>query len=155
MPGIDTLKQIRFLNALSDQFLEEIVTIAELNHFGEEEILFEQGEHQSLIYMLVEGKIFLNCKSVGGKLITLDEVLAGQTFGVSALLDDFTTTFTAICAEPSKVITISAHHMQRLFERDYALGHQVMEQVVNNFKKRMNKHTRQFMHSLEHHPAMS
>ena len=64
-------------------------------------------------------------------------------------------TFTAICAEECTVITLSAAEMIQLFEKDYKLGHILMQQVVELFKSKMNKHTRQFLHSLAIHPAMA
>ena len=157
MVGIDTLKKIHFLENLSDEILEKVAAIAQLETFDEEAILVRQDQNQHLIYMLASGKIFLNCRSGSGKALTLDELSPGQTFGVSALIGDgeSVATFTAICAEECTVITLSGDEMIQLFEKDYKLGHILMQQVVELFKSKMNKHTRQFLHSLAIHPAMA
>ncbi|MCP4719213.1 MAG: cyclic nucleotide-binding domain-containing protein [Desulfobacteraceae bacterium] len=155
MVGIDKLKKIQFLKNLPDGILEKIGTIAVMETFDEESILVRQDQKLYLVYMLVSGKIFLNCRATSGKALTLDELSPGQTFGVSALLGDSPATFTAICAEECEILTLSADQMVQLFEQDYQLGYTMMQEVVLLFKSNMNKHTRQFLHSLATHPAMA
>ncbi len=154
MVGIEDLKKINFIQNLSDDILGKIGTVAQLEAFDEETILVRQDQTQHLIYMLVSGKIFLNCRASSGQALTLDELVPGQTFGVSALLDNSPATYTAICAEDCKVITLASAQMLQLFNTDYTIGCTVMQQVVEKFKTRMNKHTIQFLQSLKNHPAM-
>lgn len=148
----DVLKKIGFLKDLPDPFLEKIGAIAQLETFDEERILFRQNQEPTLLYMLVSGRIFLNSRSASGKSLTLDEVSAGRTFGVSALLGEAVGTFTAVCAEASSIVTVSGHQMRQLFEQDFEMGHIIMLKVVDLFKSRMEMHTRQFLHSLAAHP---
>lgn len=154
MVEIDILKKIHFLRELPEKILEKIGSIAQLETFEEEAILVRQDQKLHLIYMLISGKIFLNCRSASGKALTLDELSPGQTFGVSSIIGDSLATFTGICAEDCTVITLSADQMAQLFEQDYKVGYVVMQQVVELFKDRMSKHTRLFLHSLAKHPAM-
>ena len=148
------LKQINFLSGLPEEKLEMIGGIAQLETFDEETILFRQNQEQTLIYMLVSGKVFLNSRSASGKSLTLDEVGPGRTFGVSALMGETSSTFTAVCAEKSQVVTISGDQMQGLFTRDFETGHLLMKKVVASFKRRMELHTRQFLGSLADHPQI-
>ena len=156
MVGIDILKKIHFLQDLPDEILEKIGAVAQLDTFDEEAILVRQDQKFNIIYLLISGKIFLNCRAASGKALTLDELSPGQSFGVSALIEagQSLATFTAICAEDCSVITLSADQMTQLFEQDYKVGYVVMQQVVELFKSQMNKHTRMFLDSLATHPAM-
>ncbi len=154
MVGIDTLKKIHFLQDLSDEILEKIGAVAQLETFDEEAILVRQDQKLHLIYMLISGKIFSNCRSASGTALTLDELSPGQAFGVSSLVGDSLATFTAICAEECTVITLSADQMIKLFEQDYKVGYVVMQQVVELCKSKMNKHTLNFLHSLAIHPSI-
>ena len=155
MVDVTDLKKINFTKELPDGVLEKISTVAQMETFDEETILIRQDQPQHLIYMLVSGRIFLNCRANGGRSYTLDELTPGQTFGLSALFDNSPSTYTAICAEDSTVITIASAQLLQLFESDYATGFQVMQQVVEKFKKRMNRHTQLFMEALSTHPAIS
>jgi len=150
----DILEKIVFLKDLPEPVLEKIGNIAHLETFDEEGILFRQNQEQILVYMLVSGKVFLNCRSALGKSLTLDEVLPGRTFGVSALMGETSSTFTAVCVEPCEIITLSGEKMLELFENDFKTGHSLMLKVVGIFRSRMKMHTRQFLHSLASHPEV-
>lgn len=154
MVDITDLKKINFVKDLPDEILEKICTVAQLETFDEEAILIRQDQAQHLIFMLVSGKIFLNCRAGSGQAYTLDEMNPGQTFGVSSLLENSPATYTAICVEDSTLITIATDQLLRLFESDYAIGFQVMQRVVEKFKTGMNRHTASFMESLAAHPAI-
>ncbi len=100
------LKQINFLKDVEDNVLEKVGSIAQLEVFDEESILFRQNQEQALLYMLVSGKIFLNSRSGTGKSLTLDEVNPGRTFGISSIMGEGSSTFTAVCAEKSSITWI-------------------------------------------------
>jgi CRP-like cAMP-binding protein len=149
------LKKIGFLKDLPDALLEKVGAIVLLETFEKDQILFEQNEDKTRLFMLVSGKILLNCSFPSGKTLTLDEVSPGRTVGVSSLLGIYPSTFTAICAEKSSIITVSGEDMRRLFLEDFQIGHALMLKVVEIFRSRSGMHTRQFMHSLlNHHEIM-
>ncbi|MDA3791785.1 MAG: cyclic nucleotide-binding domain-containing protein [Desulfobacula sp.] len=150
----DILKKIVFLKDVPDSILEKVGAIAQLKTFDEESILFRQGQEEDFLYMIVSGKVFLNCRSVQGKSLTLDEISEGRTFGVSALLGESSSTFTAVCAQPSSFITISGQQMRQLFEVDFQAGYTLMLKLAELFRSRMEMHTRQFLHSLAMHPEV-
>jgi len=145
------LKKIGFLKGLPDGMLEKVGAIAQLETFDKENILFRQNQEKTHLYMLVSGEVLLNCSFASGKYLTLDEVSAGRTVGVSSLLGEYPSAFTAICAETSSIITASGQQMRQLFLEDFEIGHALMLKVVEIFRSRMEMHTRQFMHSLLNH----
>ncbi|MCP3873947.1 MAG: cyclic nucleotide-binding domain-containing protein [Desulfobacteraceae bacterium] len=151
----DILKKINFFKDLPDNILEKVGAIAQLETFDEESILFRQNQQQTLLYMLVSGKVFLNSRSVSGESLTLDEVSSGRSFGISALMGESSSTFTAICAETSEIVTISGKQMRQLFEEDFKIGHTLMTKVVEIFKSRIEMHTQQFLLSLTTHPEIN
>jgi CRP/FNR family transcriptional regulator, cyclic AMP receptor protein len=154
MVSLDLLKKIQFLQDLPDDILEKISPLARVETVDPDTILVRQNQEQHLVYMLVAGKICLNTRSDAGRILTLDEITPGRSVGVSALLGSAFATFTAVCTEPCEVITLSGDQMRKLFASDYTTGYAVMTRVAHLFKDRMNKHTRQFLHSLYIHPAM-
>lgn len=150
----NVLKKISFLKDLPEPILEKVGAIAQFETFDEESILFRQNQEQTLLYMLVSGKIFLNSRAASGRSLTLDEVLAGRTFGVSALMGGSFSTYTAVCVEKSEIITISGPQLLQLFETDFEIGHTLMLKVTALFKSRMERHTQQFLYSLAKHPEI-
>jgi CRP-like cAMP-binding protein len=151
----DQLKKIQFLLDLPDDILEKISPHARQAVFEPDTILIRQNDPQHLVHMLVSGKILLNTRSDTGRVLTLDEIEPGQSFGLSALFGKSGATFTAVCTEPCDIIVLSGDLMARLFETDHRIGYAVMRRVAQLFKNRMNKHTGQFLHSLSIHPAIN
>jgi CRP-like cAMP-binding protein len=97
----------------------------------------------------------LNARSDTGRVLTLDEISPGQSFGLSAFFGKSPATYTAVCTTPCDVIVLSGDLMVKLFETDHRIGYAVMRRVAQLFKDRMNKHTGQFLHSLSIHPAIN
>lgn len=155
MVEITELKKINLLSDMPDDILDKIGAIAQLDVFDEESILFRQNQKQTLLYMVVSGKVFLTSRSDSGKTLTLDEIGKGRTFGISSIMGDASSTFTAVCAEKCAIITISGEQLHQLFEDDYRTGHLLMLQVVQSFKRRTLMHTRQFLKSLATHPEIN
>lgn len=155
MTDIKDLKKINFVKDLPESILGKLAEIAQTETFDEEAVLIRQDQDQHLIHMLVSGRVFLNCRASGGRSLTLDELRPGQTFGVSALLENSPSTYTAICAEECDIITLASAQMLQLFEKDHTIGYTVMQRVVEKFKTRMNRHTEQFLLSLARHPSIS
>jgi CRP-like cAMP-binding protein len=151
----DQLKKIQFLQDLPDNILDKISPHARQAVFESDTILIRQGEIQHLVHMLVSGKICLNARSDTGRVLTLDEISPGQSFGLSAFFGKSPATYTAVCTTPCDVIVLSGDLMVKLFETDHRIGYAVMRLVAQLFKDRMNKHTGQFLHSLSIHPAIN
>lgn len=154
MIQIEQLKTILFFQNLSDIMLTEISGIAQLETHEEETELFKQYQNHSRFYMLLSGKIFLNSRSPVGTSLTLDEVTPGHSFGLSAIMGNVESSFSAICAEKSEVITIKSDKMLKLFEKNHDLGYLIMLRVVQLFQSRMNKHTQQFLQAIASHPEI-
>ncbi len=151
----EILKEILFLADLPDPVIEKIASIATLETHDKNSILFNQNQDLTHLYMLVSGKVHFTVASASGKALTLDKIFEGRTFGVSALMEESSSAYSAICAEKSTVVSISGKQMHQLFEEDFKLGHILMLKVVKLFKQRMELHTRQFLMSLATHSEIN
>jgi CRP-like cAMP-binding protein len=151
----DILKDIQFLSDLPDPVIEKIASIATLDVHEHDSTVFHQGQDLTHLYMLVSGKVHFTVSSASGKALILDKIFEGSTFGVFALLEDSSSAYSAICAEKSQVVCVSAKQMHQLFEEDFKLGHILMLKVVKLFKSRMEMHTRQFLMSLATHSEIN
>ena len=154
MVKIEQLKKILFFQGLSDEILTEIGNIAKIETYEEETEFFRQNQNLSHFYMLLSGRIFLNSRSPKGVSLTLDEVTEGHSFGLSAIMGEAESSFSAICAEKSEVIMINNEKMLELFKTNRELGYVITLRIVQLFRSRMNKHTQQFLESIANHPEI-
>jgi CRP-like cAMP-binding protein len=147
----DILKKILFLRDLPDPLIEKIGAIATLETFEKNSVVFHQHQDLTHLYMVVSGKVHFTITSASGKALVLDKIDEGRTFGVSALMEESSSAYTAICVQDTTVVSIPGEKMHQLFVEDFKLGHILMLKVVRLFKKRMEMHTRQFLLSLATH----
>jgi signal-transduction protein with cAMP-binding, CBS, and nucleotidyltransferase domain len=147
----EILKELLFLRDLPDPVIEKIASIATLETFDKQALVFKQHQDLTHLYMVVSGKVHFTVEAASGKALVLDKIYEGRTFGVSALMEESSSAYTAVCAEKTVVVSISGKQMHQLFEEDFKLGHLLMLKVVRLFKKRMEMHTRQFLLSLATH----
>jgi CRP-like cAMP-binding protein len=150
----DTLKEMLFLNDLPGPVFDKIAGLATIETYDPGTVMFYRNQELTHLFMLVSGKIHLNFESAAGKFLILDKVYPGRTFGISALMTDTASAFSATCAEKSTIISIPGHQMKKLFEQDFKIGHILMLKVVKLLKSRMEMHTRQFLLSLSMHPEI-
>jgi len=150
----DILKELHFLKELPDPLIDKIGSIATLETHEKYTVLFRQNQDLTHLYMLVSGRVHFTVESLSGKVLILDKIDEGRTFGVSALMEESSSAYTAICAQESTVVSISGKDMHQLFEDDFKLGHLLMLNVVKLFKQRIELHTRQFLLSLASHPEI-
>lgn len=154
MADIKELQTIDFFKTLPENTVEKIASTVQKETFQQRRVLFRQNANLTALYMLCTGKVHLQCSSAAGKIHTLDEVVPGESFGISAFLGETRSTFSAVCAEESRIMTLSSDTISELFEADPSVGYTVMYQVVKLFKSRMDKHTRQFVSSMGRHPEI-
>ncbi len=152
MVEISDLKKMNFMKDMPEDVLDKVAAVAQMADVGNETILIRQGDIQDRIYMLVSGSICINSRATSGKTLTLEELVPGQSFGLSALLENTPSSYTAICDDDCQIISVSSDQLRQVFESDYIVGYQFMEKVVEKFKLRMGRQSKRFMAALATHP---
>ncbi|MBU1386607.1 MAG: cyclic nucleotide-binding domain-containing protein, partial [Proteobacteria bacterium] len=144
----DLLKTIVFLQDLPEPMLEKISLNTQIQMFKSQTVLFEKNQALKQLYMLASGVVHLTIRTASGENLILDKVTPGRTFGIAALMKESSTSFSAMCAEDSSIITFSSEKIHQLFVEDFKMGHKLMSHIVKLFKDRMERHTSQFLHYL-------
>ena len=155
MVAREDLKQIVILKRLTDEMLDKLAPITELQHFDKREIIFRQGQKSQRFYMLKEGKVILEQRITDKIAVSLSAIKPGSSFGWSAMLDGEEYTIDAVCAEACKVFSIREDKINALFEEDHSLGFKMSQRLLHIIKKRYDIRTEQFIKTLRHHPEIS
>ncbi|MCF8106113.1 MAG: cyclic nucleotide-binding domain-containing protein [Desulfohalobiaceae bacterium] len=154
MVDIEELRQVLLLQDLSDKELEKIGAVAEIEEVDPETVLFRENRKLETFYMLLRGRVLLSCRSPAGVSLTLGEVRAGSSFGVSSFIAGTRSSTSAFSVEFCRIITVPGGKLSALFEDDPRLGYRIMLRVVQLFQNRMNQRTDQFLNSLAGLPAV-
>ncbi len=148
----EDLKQMVMLAYLSDEMLDQLIPITEMNQFAAQEYIFRQGDLADRFYFLVRGKVLLEQRISPEIAVSLSAVKPGFSFGWSALLDNEIYTMDALCAEPSQMLSFRAEKLKSLFKTNHSLGYIVYQRLLGVLKKRYETLTEQFVKAIRHHP---
>ena len=151
----EDLKQIIMLGYLSDEMLDKLIPITELQYFDKRELIFRQGDKAQRFYMLKEGKVILEQRITDKIAVSVSAIKPGNSFGWSAMLDGEEYSIDAVCAEPCKVFSFRDEKIKALFKEDHSLGFIMSQRLLHILKKRYDIRTEQFIKTLKHHPEIS
>ena len=148
------LRNIHMLQDLSEEKLQKISDVANLQIVNAETVLYREGEYLNNLYMLLSGKIILEVDFSEDISITLGVIKPRFTIGTSALISKAKSYATAFCVEPSEVIAIHTDELYTLLENDLELGFLFMQRIVHIYESRLANRTSQFLQALKNHPEL-
>jgi CRP-like cAMP-binding protein len=140
----ELLRRYPFFSELESRQLDEIAMIAEEKLFENGEKLFENGQSAEFLYFLREGIIELyyfppnGGSTAGNKGILVDEVVPGEPFSISALIEPYVLTSSAWTQKPSSVIQIDAQALRALFEDDQKMAYVLTSHAAQAIMERLH-----------------
>jgi len=114
------LNKVSILAGLSDDQLYAIFRLLERVSYKAGEVIFEQGEKPSHIYIIESGKIRLFAANGDARLelAVFDE---GQCFGEASVIGIRPHSVTAVAAEDTELIVLSRQALMSIYETDTRL----------------------------------
>ncbi|MBU8848014.1 MAG: cyclic nucleotide-binding domain-containing protein, partial [Desulfobacterales bacterium] len=154
MVKIEDLKRINLLKDFPDHLFEIIANEAQLSIFGTDTQLISVNEKVDTFYMLIMGQVAIKIELTPEIDVILDNIQSGSSFGTSALVKGSKATYTAVCQEPSEVITLSGKRMLQLFGENHELAYHMMSGVAKQYKRRMDFRAQMVMKTLDKNPEL-
>jgi CRP/FNR family transcriptional regulator len=145
---LDALKKIKFFDDYSEKQLELIAAISSIRVFKVKDILFEQYDELSDVYILLEGCLSLGISLAGEKRIHLGTLEEGQLFSWSAVFSPYISTAWVMATCPTKVLAIDAKKLNLEIERDCAFGLKTMTKIARTISQRLSDTRFQLMNQL-------
>lgn len=155
MIDIQILRDNDFFKDLPDDMLEKIADISWIEKFENESYIFHQGEGLMNLHLLLSGKVSLKLSVADDKMVTLAKIEPLGTFGIHALMEENTSSFTAITRSDCEIVKVPARKILYLLKDDFKMGHLLMIQALKLLKQRMEDHTTQFLQVLYQHPDVA
>jgi len=145
---IDVLKQTRFFNDYSEKQLKTIAGISSIKEFKVKDILFEQYDELSDVYVLLSGCLSLGISLAKEKRIHLGTLEEGQLFSWSAVFSPHISTAWVMATCPTKVLAIDAKKLNIEFENDCEFGFKTMSKIAQTISHRLSDTRFQLMNQL-------
>ena len=132
---IETLRACEIFRTLSEESLEQIANLCQVETYEPGETVFVQGEFGTRLYLLAEGQVALQrYVNLGDRPATRTIALLGKGRGMgwSALLcDPCSASASAVCQKPTKIISLEGSDLRSMLERDPQIGFKVMDRLAH------------------------
>jgi CRP-like cAMP-binding protein len=154
MTLIEDLTRVALFEDLTDQMLEQVVPLVQVELFEERQIIYEPGDRAEHVYALKRGKVLLEAELASALIISVGAIKPGYSFGWSSLFPAASHTSYAVSAEPSEIFVLPGDKLAALLSRDHAVGYLVMQKVATILENRLERRTAQFLKVIGMHPEI-
>jgi CRP-like cAMP-binding protein len=145
---INELKGIRFFENYTDKQLKTIALMSSIKEFKVKEILFEQYDELSEVYILLDGSLSLGISLANDKRIHLGSIEEGQLFSWSAVFAPYISTAWVMAMTPAKVIAVDAKKLNQEIEKDCDFGFKTMSKIAQTISHRLSDTRFQLMNQM-------
>lgn len=145
---VEDLKRIRFFESYNDKQLETIAAMSSFRELKVKEIIFEQYDELSDVFVLFEGSLSLGISLAKEKRIHLGTIEEGQLFSWSAVFPPFISTAWVMALTPAKVIAIDSKKLNAEIDKDCDFGFKTMSKIAQTISHRLSDTRFQLMNQL-------
>lgn len=136
MVSVKHLRRYSFFDFMGDNELETVAKVAVENKYQKGDVIIEAGQPADTFYFLADGNLgYYYVVTIGydpyyKKEYHINDINAGEIFGISALIEPYRYTATLRVDAPSRVISILAEDLLTLCEADPKLAYGLMQAVA-------------------------
>jgi CRP/FNR family transcriptional regulator len=145
---IDELKNVRFFDNYTDEQLKLFISISSIKEFKVKDILFEQYDELSELFVLLQGCLSLGISIAKEKRIHLGTLEEGQLFSWSAVFSPYISTAWVMATCPTKVMAIDAKKLNLQIEKNCEFGFKTMSKIAQTISHRLSDTRFQLMNQL-------
>ncbi len=138
---IETLEGILanhpFLKGLEHAHLQLLIGCASNVRFAAGDRICREGEEANHFYILREGKVAIEIPAGHRRGITIETIGSGDVLGWSWVVAPYRWRFDARVIEPTRAIALDAKCLRSKCERDYQLGFELLNRVLQVIEQRL------------------
>lgn len=136
---IEILKQVRFFDTLDENELKEVLSVSTKVEKSAGEILFEEGDAGNEFYVIMSGAVRISKKIPGIGEEALVVLRPGDYFGEMALIEGAPRSADAIIHEDAALLSIAKGDLEKLMDKDKALGYKLLWKFVGTLSARLRE----------------
>lgn len=139
---LDALGNCEFFEGLDPTALEAIRSLCELRYYDRGESLFQQGDFGEHLYIIAEGRVFLERSiDLGSRkgTVTLETLGKGRVLGCwSTLLgESHNLMSSAVCEQPTQILIMKGADLRGIMLSNKELGFNIMEKFCFLLRNRI------------------
>ena len=130
------LRRYDFFDFMGEKELESVAAIAKKEEYQIDDVIIESGQPADTFFFLADGNVaYYYVVTIGHdpyykKEYHVNDINAGEIFGISALIEPYRYTATLRVEKPSCVIEIAAADLRSLCDKDPKLAYGLMQAVA-------------------------
>jgi CRP/FNR family cyclic AMP-dependent transcriptional regulator len=132
-----TLKDLTFTQGLDPGQLDQIAEIATPVQWGAGTVVFREGDRDSLLYVVEEGRVAIEITVPGRGRVIILTVGPGEVFGWSAVFHQRPKTASARTIEPATAFALDASRLRELCDADTRLGYVLTRRILEVVSERL------------------
>jgi len=132
-----TLQDHPFTKGFWPEHIARLAAMAGEVHFTPGELIFQEGDHSSLFYLLISGNVALEVLSPG-RPVRVSTLVAGEVLGWSSVTGDTGKQFQARALEDVHAFAFDGARLRHACEQDYAFGFWFMRAILNVMADRLH-----------------
>jgi CRP-like cAMP-binding protein len=126
-----------FLDAFWPEHAERLRAMSSGARFDTGELIFQEGDHSSLFYVLTSGTVALEVLTPG-RPVRVATLHAGDVLGWSSIAEDDSKQFQARAVEPVEALAFDGARLRHACEQDYAFGFAFMRAMATVLSARLH-----------------
>jgi CRP-like cAMP-binding protein len=134
---IQELSQVPIFRGLGEMQLEFLDPFVELCHFTEGQVIFDQGQAATYMYILRQGQVIIQYKPYDAPLLTVTHIPPGGVFGWSAALGRVEYTSAAIAALESEAYRLRGEGLSRICDQYPETGVVILGRLASVIAERL------------------
>jgi CRP-like cAMP-binding protein len=145
MISTERLRMYPFFGFLKPEELDAVAMIAKEVAFPKGEVIFQADQHATALYLLEKGYVELYYESFDKifkpelrRQFLVGEINPGEVFGISALIDPYKMTASAVAAAPCQVVEIEAEKLRTLPNQYPNLECVFYQRALQTLKERLH-----------------
>lgn len=126
-----------FTAGLDPAQLDKLSEIATPVQWEADAAIFHEGDPDSQLYAVEEGRVAIEVTMPGRGAVTLTTVGPGEVFGWSSLFYRRPKTAAARAVEPTRALALDATRLRALCDADFSLGYALTRRILDVVSERL------------------
>jgi CRP-like cAMP-binding protein len=136
-PVAALLREHPFAKGFWPAHIDRLAAMASEVRFPPGELIFHEGDHSSLFYLLIEGNVALEV-TAPGRPVRVATLFAGEVLGWSSVTGDTGKQFQARALEDVHALAFDGTRLCHACQEDFALGFWFMRAILSVMSERLH-----------------